>query len=150
MHWRRKWQPTPVFLPGESQGQRSLVGCHLWDLRVGHDWSDLAAAAAVAQTVKNLPAMQETRVRSLDWEVPLEKGMAIHSSILAWRILWTEKPAGLQFMGSQRVRHDWAMNTHTHPYLIEHECSCKYIISIKHHSKELWHSSVRLGTKVDK
>ena len=46
MHWRRKWQPTPVFLPGESQGQGSLVGCHLWGRRVGHDWSDLAAAAA--------------------------------------------------------------------------------------------------------
>ena len=46
----------------------------------------------VAQMVKNLPATQETRVRSLDWEVPLEKGMAIHSSILAWRIPWTEEP----------------------------------------------------------
>ena len=46
MHWRRKWQPTPVFLPGESQGRGSLVGCHLWGRRVGHDWSDLAAAAA--------------------------------------------------------------------------------------------------------
>ena len=45
MHWRRTWQPTPVFLPGESQGQRSLVGCHLWGHRVGHNWSDLAAAA---------------------------------------------------------------------------------------------------------
>ena len=45
MHWRRKWQPTPVFLPGESQGQGSLVGCRLWDrTRVRHDWSDLAAA----------------------------------------------------------------------------------------------------------
>ena len=44
--WRRKWQPTPVFLPGESQGRGSLVGCHLWGRRVGHDWSDLAAAAA--------------------------------------------------------------------------------------------------------
>ena len=46
MHWRRKWQPTPVFLPGESQGRGSLVGCRLWGHRVGHDWSDLAAAAA--------------------------------------------------------------------------------------------------------
>ena len=46
MHWRRKWQPPPVFLPGESHGQRSLVGCRLWGRRVGHDWSDLAAAAA--------------------------------------------------------------------------------------------------------
>ena len=60
----------------------------------------------VAQMVKNLPATQETRVRSLDWEVPLEKGMAIHSSILACRIPWTEKPGGLQFMGSQRVGYD--------------------------------------------
>ena len=48
-HWRRKWQPTPVFLPGESQGQGSLVGCHLWGHRVGHNWSDLAAAAAAAR-----------------------------------------------------------------------------------------------------
>ena len=47
MHWRRKWKPTPVFLPGESQGGGSLVGCHLWGCRVGHDWSDLIAAAAV-------------------------------------------------------------------------------------------------------
>ena len=46
MHWRRKWQPTPVFLPGESQGWQSLVGCRLWGRRVRHDWSDLAAAAA--------------------------------------------------------------------------------------------------------
>ena len=56
--------------------------------------------------VKNLHAMQETRVRTLDWEIPLEKGMAIHSSILAWRFLWTEEPDGLQPMGSQRVGHE--------------------------------------------
>ena len=56
--------------------------------------------------VKNLPAMQETWVRSLSQEDPLEKGMATHCSILAWRIPWTEKPGGLQSMGSQRVRHD--------------------------------------------
>ena len=46
LHWRRKWQPTPVFLPGESQGRGSLVGCRLWGCTVGHDWSDFAAAAA--------------------------------------------------------------------------------------------------------
>ena len=46
MHWRRKWQPTPVFLPGESQGPGSLVGCCWWSHRIGHTWSDLAAAAA--------------------------------------------------------------------------------------------------------
>ena len=59
----------------------------------------------VAQKVKNLPAMQETWVRSLAWENPLEEEMATHCSILAWRIPQTEKPGGLQSMGLQRVRH---------------------------------------------
>ena len=56
--------------------------------------------------IKNLPAMQETQVRSLGWEDPLEKGMATHSSILAWRIPWIEECGGLQSMGSQRVGQD--------------------------------------------
>ena len=60
----------------------------------------------VAQMVKNLPAMQEMQVQSLGWEDPLEKGMATHSSILAWRIPWTEEPGGPQSMWSQRVGHD--------------------------------------------
>ena len=59
-----------------------------------------------AQTVKALPAMLETQVRSLGWEDPLEKGKATHSSILAWRITWAEEPGGPLSMGSQRVRHD--------------------------------------------
>ena len=83
--WRRKWQPTPVFLPGESQGQRSLVGC--WSIgfhRVRHNWSDLVCMHA------------------------LEKEMATHSSILAWRIPGTEEPGGLLSMGSHRVGHDWS------------------------------------------
>ena len=63
-------------------------------------------ASWVAQTVKNLPAMQETWVQSLDQEDPLEKEMATHSSILAWEISWTEEPGRLQSMGSQTVRHD--------------------------------------------
>ena len=63
--------------------------------------------------VKNLPAMQETQVLSLCWEDLLEKGTATHSSILAWRIPWTEKPGGLPSMGSQRVRHNWATNSFT-------------------------------------
>ena len=58
----------------------------------------------MAQTVKNLPAEQETWVQSLGWEDPLEKGMATHSSILAWKIPWAEEPGGLQSMGFQRVR----------------------------------------------
>jgi len=60
----------------------------------------------VAQTVKNLPAMQENRVHSLGWEDPLEKGKATHFSILAWGILWTEEPGGLQSTGSKTVVHD--------------------------------------------
>ena len=59
----------------------------------------------MAQTVKLLPAVQEARVRSLGWEDPLEKKMATHSSTLAWKILWTEEPGGLQSMGSQRAGH---------------------------------------------
>ena len=59
-------------------------------------------ASLVAQLVKNLPAMRETWVQSLGWEDPLEKGMATHSSILAWRTPWT-----VQSMGTQRVRHNW-------------------------------------------
>ena len=60
----------------------------------------------VAQLVKNLPVMQETQVRSLGQKDPLEKEMATNSSILAWRIPWTEEPGGLQSMDLQRVRHD--------------------------------------------
>ena len=63
-------------------------------------------AFLVAQLVKNLPAIRETWVGSLGWEDPLEKGKATHSSILAWRIPWTEEPGGLQSMGSQGVRHN--------------------------------------------
>ena len=60
----------------------------------------------VAQMVKRLPAMQETQVQSLGWEDPLEKGMPTHSSILAWRIPWTEGPGGLQSIVSHRVGHN--------------------------------------------
>ena len=56
--------------------------------------------------VKNLPAMQETQVLSLGWEDPLQEGMATHSSILAWKIPWTEEPGGLQSMWLQRAGHD--------------------------------------------
>ena len=62
-------------------------------------------ASLAAQTVKNQTSMQETRVRSLVQEDPLDKGMAIHSGIPAWRILWTEKPDRLQSVEWQRVRH---------------------------------------------
>ena len=68
----------------------------------------LRVTSLVAQRVKHLPARQETSVLSLGSEDPLEKEMATHSSILAWRIRWTEEPVRLQSTGLQRVRHDWA------------------------------------------
>jgi len=81
----------------------------------------------VAQMVKNQPAMQETwvlqetQVRSLGQEDPLEKGMATHSSILAWRIPWIEEPGGVQSMGLQRVGYNWASNTFT-SFLVLQKC----------------------------
>ena len=76
-----------------------------------------------ATKVKNLPVMQETRVQNLGREEPLEKGMAIHSSILAGRIPWTEEPGGLQSVGLQRVEQNWAthIDTHTHHFI---RCVC--------------------------
>ena len=74
----------------------------------------------VAQMVKNLPTMQETWVQSLGQEDLLEKGMAIHSSILAWKTQWSEEPGGLQSIGSQRVRYDLVTNSTNMPK----HCSC--------------------------
>ena len=72
----------------------------------------------MAQRLKRLPPMQEAQVRSLGREDPLEEEMATHSSILAWRIPWTEEPGRLQSTGSQRVGHDCITNTHhTHNFL---------------------------------
>ena len=77
------------------------------------DWAQVSCIASlVAQTVKHLPTMRETRVQSLGREDPLEKEMATHSSILAWKIPWTEEPGCLLSMGSQRVGHDWATSLH--------------------------------------
>ena len=71
-------------------------------------------SSLVAQRLKHLPAMWETWVRSLSQEDPLEKEIATHSSIRAWRIPWMEEPGGLQSMGSQRVGHDWVTSLHFH------------------------------------
>ena len=127
MRWRRKWQPTPVFLPGESR-DRGAWWAAVYG--VAQSWTQLKRLssssssihihvsillqkAPVAQMVKSLPAMQDTQVRSLGQENPLEKGMGTHSSILAQRIPWTEEPGGLQSMGSQKVIHDRMTNTTT-------------------------------------
>ena len=76
-------------------------------------------ASLLSQMVKNPPAMQETKVWSLGQEFPLEKEMATHSSILAWRIPWTEESGRHQSMGSQRVAYDWTTNTQTHTHIMK-------------------------------
>ena len=78
----------------------------------------LWGASLVTQMVKNPPAVQEIWVRSLGWEDPLEESMATHSSILAWRIPWTEEPGRLQSMGSQRAEHNWG------DLALAHTCEC--------------------------
>ena len=77
-----------------------------------HKLSLYAQTSLVAQMVKHLSTMRETWVRSLGWEDPLEKEMAIHSSTIAWKIPWTEELGSLQSMGLRRVRHDWATSLH--------------------------------------
>ena len=118
-----------VFLPGEFHEHKGLKDYSLW----GHkeldktEWLTLSLwAFLVAQMVKNLPILWETWVQSLGQEDLLEKGMPTHSSILAWKIPWTEEPGGLQFMGSQRVGHDWATNTFTFNLTVY--VICKYLL----------------------
>ena len=77
-------------------------GCDKWNILDINAALHLLGASLVAQRIKSLPAMQDTRVRSLGWEDPLEKGMATHCSILAWEIPRTEKSGGLESMGSQK------------------------------------------------
>ena len=95
-----------VFLKIINPGQ----GDSGWFVIYKEQWSQCQqvggkfGASLVAQKVRNLPAVQGNWVSSLSWKDPLEKGMAPHSSILAWRILWTEEPLGLQSIGSHRVR----------------------------------------------
>ena len=92
------------------KGKRSIYWALVWQI---HDYQNYDACyggktSLVAQTVNHLPIMQETWVRSLGREDPLEKEMATHSSTLAWKIPWTEEPGELQSMGSQWIKHDWA------------------------------------------
>ena len=83
----------------------------------------------MAQTVKRLPPMQETWVRSLGWEDPLEKEMATHSSTLAWKIPGTEEPCR-----SQRVGHDWAASLHLNTYFLFSTCSISSVFCFLHYS----------------
>ena len=89
----KKLKPMP-----STAGLREIAACPLFPI-------------VNCLVVKNLPAVQETQIQSLSWEDPLEKEMASHSSILAWRFPWTEEPGRLWSRGSQRVGHDWLANT---------------------------------------
>ena len=112
--WKIQWAEKP----GRLQSLGSKIAGHnlvtkqkLWQNLVYHNKSRQASLGA--QLVKHLPAVQETWVQFLGWKDPLEKEIATHSSILAWRIPWTEEPGGVQSMGSQRVGLDWATNSFT-------------------------------------
>ena len=133
MHWRKKWQPTPVFLPGESQGRGSLVGCRPWGLTesdmteqlhfqfslscigegngtpLQYSCLDNPMDGGAWQAAVHGVAKSWTRLSDFTFTFhfhALEKEMATHSSVLAWRIPGTAEPGGLPSMASHRVRHD--------------------------------------------
>ena len=97
-----------LYLRGLSKKVTGLGGLHQQNYLKERNFRKLTLASLVAQRLKRLPSMRETRVWSLGREDPLEKERATYSSILAWRIPWTEEPGRLQSTGLQRVRHDWA------------------------------------------
>ena len=134
MHWRRKWQPTPVFLPGESQGRESLVGCRLWG-RTELDTTE-ATEQQQQQQQRDTSGLCQIHPLHLSCQFPIQCNgssitesacnagdtgdtssipesrkspggeMATHARIFAWNILWTEELGGLQSTGSQRVGRD--------------------------------------------
>ena len=105
-------------------------------LSISHLVVCICGASLGTQMGTNLPAAQETWVQAPGWEDPLEKGMATHPSILAWRIPWT-KPGRLQSMGWQRVRHDWAAHARTHIHAHTHTCTCIHTHTCIHVSAAL-------------
>ena len=100
-----RWEDPYIYNFGEDGSTCNQAHIFFWGL--------VPVTSLVDQTIKHLPAMWEIWVWSLGQEDPLEKGMATHPSILAWRIPWTEEPGGLPSRGLQRVGHDWVTNTHT-------------------------------------
>ena len=116
MNLSKLWETVKGKKPGVLQSMGSQRAAH--DL--GNEQQKMSDKIILSKfpdlmviRIKHQPAMRETRVWSLGWEDPLEKEMATHSSILAWRIPWIEEPGGLQSTGSQRVRHDWAGSLHS-------------------------------------
>ena len=136
-HSQASWAPALRLLGHLLAGPLWQVTGPLWALIFlivkGDDWTKWALrslslslsirASLLPQTVKNLPAMQETGVQSVGEEDPLEKEMATHSSTLAWRIPWTEEPGRLQSTGSQRVRRDLVTKQQQSLYKVPLGCS---------------------------
>ena len=159
MFWRRQWHPTPVLLPGKSHGWRSLVGCSPWGREKSdttkqlHFHFSLSCIGEGNGNPLQCSCLEDPRDREAWWAVvcgvaqsrtrlsdfpfiftfhfhALEKEMASHSSILAWRIPWTEEPGGLQSMGSYRVRHNWSEGTFSRRVLHNKNTHfCKSILS---------------------
>ena len=121
-----------------------------WGVSVRGSLRSLPAhwASLVAQTVKNPLAMLETRVWSPHQEDPLEKEMATHATILAWRIPWTEEPGGLQSRGSQRVEHNWVISTFTFlSSSLDHEWSENFKRGPLCFTSNLWQSELHFACK---
>ena len=110
LSYQRQWRGYRHEQQSQSSYQNSLTCTGLWCWLNNHG---VSRRLPWWLSGKESACNEGDVVQSRGWEDPLEKGMATHSSILAWRIPWTEKPGELQFMGLQRVRHDWATNTFT-------------------------------------
>ena len=112
--------------------QNSLLGNAFYlSPTISPIWPLTHRASPGAQTVKNWPVMQETRIQSLGQEDPLEKGMVISPTILAWEIPWTEEPGGLESTESQRVRHDWPSGARLHTWPLTHLLCCASVSSLR-------------------
>ena len=111
--WRRKWQPAPVFLPGKSHGQRSLVLRYFYRLSLQGFPGGGSDKESTCQCRRHKRCgFNHWIIWSLGCEDPLEEEMATYSSFLAWRIPWTDKPARPQSIGLQSVRHERRNLTH--------------------------------------
>ena len=105
------------YSPGSStQKWQGQIWISFWDKGINYYQPLITPGFPGGSVVKNLPAMQGTWVWSLGWEDPLQKGMTTHPSILAWKIPWTEESGGLQFLGSQKVKCNWATTTLIAPF----------------------------------
>ena len=141
--WRRKWQPTPVLSPGESHGRRSLIGYSPWGCkesdmteRLHFHFHSPDVLDKHSFSIQNLSLNTYFKsvvlgyglysTKYIQLSVQLDKFdiymVVTHSSVLAWRIPWTEEPGGLPSMGSQRIRHDWMTNTFTFFILLLFSC----------------------------